>query len=38
MTLRAVERVFAAGEQVYNVCTACHARYADDVQRVSGAN
>src|SRR6185503_3375444 len=22
-----VERVFAAGEQVYNVCTACHARY-----------
>jgi len=22
-----VERVFAAGEQVYNACTACHARY-----------
>jgi hypothetical protein len=22
-----VERVFAAGEQVYNVCTACHTRY-----------
>lgn len=22
-----VERVFAAGEQVYNVCTACHVRY-----------
>jgi hypothetical protein len=22
-----VERVFAAGEQVYNVCSACHARY-----------
>ena len=22
-----VERVVAAGEQVYNVCTACHARY-----------
>jgi hypothetical protein len=33
-----VERVFAAGEQVYNVCTACHARYADDLQRVSGEN
>ncbi len=33
-----VERVFAAGEQVYNVCTACHARYASDLQRVSGQN
>jgi hypothetical protein len=33
-----VERVFAAGEQVYNVCTACHARYAGDLQRVSGEN
>jgi hypothetical protein len=22
-----VDRVFAAGEQVYNVCTGCHARY-----------
>jgi hypothetical protein len=33
-----VERVFAAGEQVYNVCTACHARYASDLQRVSGEN
>jgi len=30
-----VERVFAAGEQVYNVCTACHLRYAQDLQRVS---
>ena len=33
-----VDRVFAAGEQVYNVCTACHARYAGDLQRVSGEN
>jgi hypothetical protein len=33
-----VERVFAAGEQVYNVCTACHARYVSDLQRVSGEN
>jgi hypothetical protein len=33
-----VERVFAAGEQVYNVCTACHARYASELTRVSGAN
>ena len=30
-----VERVFAAGEQVYNVCTACHTRY---LPRVSGEN
>jgi len=22
-----VDRVFAAGEQVYNVCAGCHARY-----------
>jgi hypothetical protein len=28
-----IERVFAAGEQVYNVCTACHARY---LARVAG--
>jgi len=33
-----VDRVFAAGEQVYNVCTACHARYANDLERVSGEN
>ena len=33
-----VDRVFAAGEQVYNVCTACHARYSPDLQRVLGAN
>jgi hypothetical protein len=32
---QSVDRVFAAGEQVYNVCTACHARYASDLQRVS---
>ena len=31
-----VERVFAAGEQVYNVCTACHARYSPELRRVSG--
>jgi hypothetical protein len=31
-----VERVFAAGEQVYNVCTACHARYANELRRSSG--
>ncbi len=30
-----VERVFAAGEQVYNVCTACHLRYAQGLGRVS---
>ena len=30
-----VERVFAAGEQVYNVCSACHERYAEGLQRVS---
>ena len=30
-----VERVFAAGEQVYNVCTACHLRYAQGLERVS---
>jgi hypothetical protein len=30
-----VEAVFAAGERVYNVCTACHTRY---LSRVSGAN
>jgi cytochrome c5 len=35
---RDVERVFASGEQVYNVCTACHGRYATGLQRVSGAN
>jgi hypothetical protein len=32
---KSVDRVFAAGEQVYNVCTACHARYASDLERVS---
>src|SRR5262245_5921402 len=31
-----VERVFAAGEQVYNVCTACHARYVADISPASG--
>jgi hypothetical protein len=31
-----VDRVFAAGEQVYNVCTACHARYSPELERVSG--
>jgi leucyl-tRNA synthetase len=30
-----VERVFAAGEQVYNVCTSCHGRYATDLRRVA---
>jgi hypothetical protein len=30
--------VFAAGEQVYNVCTACHARYSPELRRVSGAD
>ena len=30
-----VDRVFAAGEQVYNVCAGCHARYAEGLQRVS---
>jgi hypothetical protein len=29
------ERVFAAGEQLYNVCTACHARYVPQLRRVS---
>lgn len=33
-----VDRVFAAGEQVYNVCLGCHTRYIPEVQRVSGAN
>ena len=33
-----VERVFAAGEQVYNVCTACHARYSPELRRVAGEN
>ena len=33
-----VERVFAAGEQVYNVCTACHGRYATDLRRVAPAD
>jgi hypothetical protein len=31
-----VERVFAAGETVYNVCTACHARYSPELRRVAG--
>jgi cytochrome c553 len=35
---RDVNRVFAAGEQVYTVCTSCHGRYADGLQRVSGEN
>jgi hypothetical protein len=35
---RDVDRVFAAGEQVYNVCSSCHGRYADGLQRVSGEN
>jgi hypothetical protein len=30
-----VERVFAAGEQVYNVCTGCHGRYAVELRRVA---
>jgi hypothetical protein len=34
---RDVDRVFAAGEQVYNVCSGCHGRYAVELQRVSGA-
>jgi hypothetical protein len=33
-----VDRVFGAGEQVYNVCAGCHARYAEGLQRVSGEN
>jgi hypothetical protein len=32
-----VDRVFAAGEQVYNVCLGCHTRYVPELQRVSGA-
>jgi len=31
-----VERVFAAGEQVYNVCLGCHTRYVPELQRISG--
>lgn len=31
-----VERVFAAGEQVYNACLGCHTRYVPELQRVSG--
>jgi hypothetical protein len=33
-----VDRVFAAGEQVYNVCLGCHTRYVPELQRVSGEN
>jgi cytochrome c553 len=33
-----VERVFAAGEQVYNACSGCHGRYATELQRVLPAN
>jgi hypothetical protein len=33
---RDVERVFAAGEQVYNACTACHGRYSPELRRVPG--
>lgn len=29
-----VDAVFAAGEQVYNVCSACHMRYTPGLQRV----
>ena len=35
---RDVDRVFAAGEQVYNVCSGCHGRYALELQRVLPAN
>lgn len=31
-----VDRVFAAGEQVYNVCLGCHTRYVPELQRVTG--
>jgi hypothetical protein len=31
-----MDRVFAAGEQVYNVCLGCHTRYVPELQRVSG--
>ena len=34
---RDVDRVFAAGEQVYNACSGCHGRYAVELQRVAGA-
>jgi hypothetical protein len=30
---RDVDRVFAAGELVYNVCAGCHARYAEGLRR-----
>jgi hypothetical protein len=33
-----VERVFAAGEQIYNACSGCHGRYAVDLERVSPAS
>lgn len=33
---QSVDRVFAAGEQVYNVCLGCHTRYVPELQRVSG--
>ena len=32
------DRVFAAGEQVYNVCLGCHTRYVPQLQRVLGEN
>lgn len=35
---KSVDRVFAAGEQVYNVCTACHARYASELARTTATN
>jgi hypothetical protein len=35
---RDVDRVFAAGEQVYNACSGCHGRYAVELQRVLPAN
>jgi cytochrome c553 len=33
-----VERVFAAGEQIYNACSGCHGRYAVELERVSPAS
>jgi hypothetical protein len=32
-----VDRVFAAGEQVYNACLGCHTRYVPQLQPVQGA-
>jgi hypothetical protein len=33
-----VERVFAAGERVYNACLGCHTRYVPALQRLTGEN